>query len=124
MGLGGANGSIVEGLRVFQCFILGISANGIVKGNTVVGCDDGANAGTGIFAMGIAIGNSASGNRVAGIMIGQGSTVIGNTSTENDNEGLDVFCPSNVTDNTAVNNVGPNLLLNGNGCNNTNNVAP
>jgi hypothetical protein len=31
---------------------------------------------------------------------------------------------SNVTDNTAVNNRLANLLLNGEACNNTNNVAP
>ena len=37
--------------------------------------------------------------------------------------GISVQCPSNVTDNTAVNN-GTNLFLQGDGCNNTNNVAP
>jgi hypothetical protein len=65
--------------------------------------------------------------RVIGISVGQGSTVIGNTATNNLDlgPGISVDCPSNVTDNTAVNN-GPNgnLVLNGNGCNNTNNVAP
>jgi hypothetical protein len=43
--------------------------------------------------------------------------------------GLEVGCPSNVTDNTAVDNgASPagalNLELIGHGCNNTNNVAP
>jgi hypothetical protein len=59
--------------------------------------------------------------------IGQGSTVIGNTVTKTGvapGTGLFVSCPSNVTNNTAVNNLGANLVLNGSGCNNTNNVAP
>jgi hypothetical protein len=58
-----------------------------------------------------------------GLDIGQGSTVIGNTSSMNF-AGIRVACPSNVTDNTAVNNPNGNLMLEGNGCNNTNNVAP
>ena len=63
------------------------------------------------------------------MQIGEGSTVIGNTATQNgygSEQGVGIFveCPSNVTDNTAVNNVGVNLVLNGTGCNNTNNVAP
>ena len=37
--------------------------------------------------------------------------------------GIVVDCPSNVTDNTAINNPERNLIL-GEGCNNTNNVAP
>jgi hypothetical protein len=52
-----------------------------------------------------------------------GSTlVVGNTVT-GALIGLSVSCPSNVTDNTAVTNA-TNLVLNGDGCNNTNNVAP
>jgi hypothetical protein len=35
-----------------------------------------------------------------------------------------VSCPSNVTDNTAINNAAKNLVLNGTGRNNTNNAAP
>ena len=61
------------------------------------------------------------------MVIGTGSTVIGNTVTNTqafNHVGLFVDCPSNVTNNTAVNNNGGNLTLNGNGCNNTNNVAP
>ena len=61
------------------------------------------------------------------MQVGQGSTVIGNTVTDTNDLpgiGLLVSCPSNVTNNTAVNNPGGNLVLNGNGCNNTNNVAP
>ena len=56
--------------------------------------------------------------------VGQGSTVIGNTVTDTTGIGLFVSCPSNVTNNTPVNNAGGNLVLNGDGCNNTNNVAP
>ncbi len=70
-------------------------------------------------------GNYAFGNRSTGMVVGQGSTVIGNTVTDTfESTGLFVNCPSNVTNNTAVNNQGENLVLNGNGCNNTNNVAP
>jgi hypothetical protein len=63
--------------------------------------------------------------------IGLGSTVIGNTAVNNGSVelpdggfGITVDCPSNVTDNTAVGNPRGNLVLNGSGCNNTNNVAP
>jgi hypothetical protein len=49
--------------------------------------------------------------------------VIGNTANDND-LGLGVDCPSNVTDNTATGNVDKNLQLNGKGCKTTNNVAP
>jgi hypothetical protein len=60
-----------------------------------------------------------------GFGVGQGSTVIGNTASNNLGFGFVVTCPSNVTDNTAVNNNGQrNLVLFGEGCNNTNNVAP
>ena len=77
----------------------------------------------GIQAIGTVTGNSVSGNGFIGIVVGQGSTVIGNTATNNGESGISVTCPSNVTDNTAVNN-GTNLVLNGTGCNDTNNVAP
>jgi len=115
-----ANGSIVEGLRVsgFEETGDGIIARGIVKGNTVSGTFH-----NGIQATGTVTGNYATGNGFTGIVVGQGSTVIGNTATDNGESGISVTCPSNVTDNTAVNN-GTNLVLNGNGCNNTNNVAP
>ena len=126
----GGDGSIVEGLRVFggpAFSSLGIAATGIVKGNTVVriASGDGGPA-VGISATGIITGNYAFDNRIAGLEIGQGSTVIGNTASSTFGEavGIEVSCPSNVTDNTAVNNPRGNLLLEGNGCNNTNNVAP
>ena len=81
--------------------------------------------GVGISATGIVTGNFVSENG-RGMDIGSGSTVIGNSAAGNRVEGITVDCPSNVTDNTAVNTLfgGPNLTLNGNGCNNTNNVAP
>jgi hypothetical protein len=117
--LGSADGSIVEGLRVFGPSLgEGIIAKGIVKGNTASGFRD-----FGITATGTVTGNYASGNRF-GISAGQGSTVIGNTVTGNAILGLSVSCPSNVTDNTAVNNNEINLVLNGEGCHNEDNVAP
>jgi hypothetical protein len=122
----GGDDSIVEGLRVHGGdgpTELGIGATGIVRGNTVDGIFGFPGGGIGISATGIVTGNYATNNRIAGIGIGQGSTVIGNTSTHNGLFGILVDCPSNVTDNTAVNN-NANLMLNGDGCNNTNNVAP
>ena len=84
-------------------------------------------SGRGIVASGVVTGNSVSDSGATGMAIGQGSTVIGNTAEGNRVFGFDVICPSNVTDNTALNNgslIGGNLRLNGNGCTNTNNVAP
>jgi hypothetical protein len=106
--------SIVEGLRVSGG---GIIAVGIVRGNVV------RNAATGILGGGIVTGNYAVANGV-GLDIDPGSTVIGNLADDNTSFGIRVSCPSNVTDNTAANNPQGNLVLNGNGCNNTNNVAP
>jgi len=129
--LGG--GSIVEGLRLsgnYEPFATGISAAGIVKGNTVVGFVGIRGSGVGIGATGIITGNFVEGNG-SGMAIGLGSTVIGNTAVNNGSVelpdggfGITVDCPSNVTDNTAVGNPRGNLVLNGSGCNNTNNVAP
>ena len=127
----GGDGSIVEGLRVFgsgcPCFA-GILANGIVRGNTVLNVAGfPGEEGVGITATGIITGNYAVGSRGAQYEIGQGSTVIGNTAVGGPvlvTVGFLVQCPSNVTDNTAINNERSNLVLNGNGCNNTNNVAP
>ena len=123
--LGSADFSVVEGLRVdcgFPTFSIGtgIVARGIVKGNTV-----GASVGTcntGIVATGTVTGNYAV-NSLTGIKIGQGSTVIGNTATHNTEFGIVADCPSNLTDNTAVNN-GTNLVLNGDGCRSEDNLAP
>jgi hypothetical protein len=129
--LGSANGSIVEGLRVFGVPPVGIIANGIVKGNIVVGAGIGAGAGPAVITTGIVTGNYVTGSRKTGIFIGEGSTVIGNTATNNLGTGIEVSCPSNVTDNTAVNNGGAvpppnntNLLLHGDGCHSEDNVAP
>jgi hypothetical protein len=129
--LGG--GSIVEGLRLSgnnEPFATGISAAGIVKGNTVVGFVGIRGSGVGIGATGIITGNFVEGNGL-GMAIGLGSTVIGNTAVNNGSVelprgglGITVDCPSNVTDNTAVGNPRGNLVLNGTGCNDTNNVAP
>jgi parallel beta-helix repeat protein len=137
--LSSAEGSIVEGLQVFRGFVNGIIASGIVRGNTasetlvgngisatgiVAGNYVSGNREIGISATGTVTGNIARGNLRQGIVAGQGSTVIGNTATDNEMVGIVADCPSNVTDNTAINNPERNLILNGEGCNNTNNVAP
>jgi hypothetical protein len=114
--------SIVEGLRVFggcgrPCGT-GILATGVVKGNTVSGT-----AATGIAATGVITGNYVFGAGDVGIAVGEGSTVIGNTANQNLIAGFTVSCPSNLTDNTAVNN-GHNLVLNGDGCHSEDNLAP
>jgi hypothetical protein len=130
--LGAADGSIVEGLRVFGGVPseVGISAKGIVRGNTVVGIFAQHGLGTGISATGTVTGNYVTGSG-SGIAVGQGSTVIGNTATDNPGApgnplggfGIVAVCPSNLTDNTAVNNK-TNLVLNGDGCHSEDNVAP
>jgi hypothetical protein len=122
----GGDGSTVEGLRVSDLIGgVGIFATGIVRGNTAVGIvGPGPGNGTGISATGVVAGNYVSGNRGLGIFAEQGSTVIGNTATNTlMGSGIVANCPSNVIDNTATGNAG-NLVLNGTGCNNTNNVAP
>jgi hypothetical protein len=80
---------------------------------------------TGIFVeeAGVITGNQAAGNKIGIDVKGTGSTLIGNITDGNSEIGLRVGCASNLTQNTAVGN-GTNLVLNGNGCNNTNNVAP
>jgi hypothetical protein len=118
-----ADGSIVEGLRVYGGSALGIAASGVVKGNSVFEVGGGPGAGTGIFATGVVTGNYAAGNRLIGIDVGQGSTVIGNTANGNF-IGIRVACPANLTDNTAVNNLLENLELGGEGCHNEDNLAP
>jgi hypothetical protein len=112
--LGG--GSIVEGLRVFGSKA-GIAAQGIVRGNTVDVSD------LGIIATGTVTGNDVGASDGVGIQIHPGSTVIGNTATNSLLIGIFAVCPSNLIDNTAVNN-GKNLVLNGDGCHNEDNVAP
>jgi hypothetical protein len=120
------DGSIVEGIHVSRLGVvgLGISARGIVRGNTAVQIEGIPGNGVGISAAGLIAGNYVSDTRSTGIEAGQGSTVIGNTSA-NSERGIVVDCPANVTDNTATGTF-PNLalVLNGTGCNNTNNVAP
>jgi hypothetical protein len=94
-GVGISDFGTVAGNRVINCGGDGINAVGVVSGNTV------ESNGTGIFIQGLAIGNSAIGNGV----------------------GISATCPSNVTDNVAINN-GKNLVLSGAGCKTKNNVAP
>jgi parallel beta-helix repeat protein len=138
-----ADGSIVEGVHALLVSLVpgaGILAHGIVRGNTFVGPPHGAGVGisafgvvtdnyvsglsegTGIVASGTVRGNTAMNNAI-GIVVSAGSTAIGNTATGNRDAGIKADCPSNLTDNTAVNN-GTNLVLNGEGCHNEDNVAP
>jgi hypothetical protein len=98
----GLGPQIVDGLRVRGAGSEGILAEGIVKGNTVTGV-----GGIGIVARGTVTGNYAATNG-DGFDIASGSTVIGNTAIDNRRFGFEVGCPSNLTDNTAVNN-GTNL---------------
>ena len=142
--IGGTDGAIVEGLRIFGTAggtagldgilvrgavvrgnsvvcgagpAIGIRVvNGSVTGNVVEGCEDGID----VFG-GVVSGNSVASGSGTGISIEAG-TAIGNTVAEY-GVGIAAICPSNVTDNTAAGN-GRNLVLNGTGCNNTNNAAP
>jgi hypothetical protein len=120
--LGNSDGSVIEGLRVVGTAgadnTFGIIASGIVKGNTVINFEEG------FSVTGTVTGNYAASNSDVGFDVRAGSTVIGNTATGGSRFGFFVSCPSNLTDNTAVNNAVGNLMLNGAGCNNSNNVAP
>jgi hypothetical protein len=118
----GTEGSVVEGLRVFGGSgrrTYGIFARGIIRNNAVISII----GGEGIAGFGTVTGNYTANNGI-GLSLDQGSTVIGNTAWNNAEGGISVGCPSNVTSNTAVGNVTSNLTLIGEGCNNTNNVAP
>jgi hypothetical protein len=94
-------------------------ADGIVSDNLVV-----AN-GTGIKVeeAGVITRNEVSGNNIGMDLTGTGNTVVANVVDGNSQIGLRVGCPSNLTQNTAVGN-GRNLVLNGTGCRNDDNVAP
>jgi hypothetical protein len=89
--------------------------NASVTGNVVEACEDGIDAFDGVVS-----GNNVTGGSGTGITIE--GTAIGNTVTGY-GVGIAATCPSNLTDNTAVNN-GTNLVLNGAGCHNEDNVAP
>ena len=131
--LGSVTGSLVEKLWVFNFIPIitatrgptGIIASGIVRSNAVFGPLTTFPVATGISATGTLTGNYVTGN-ATGMLIGRGSTVIGNTATDNRLFGFFVTCPSNVTDNTALNNSDGNLVLETarGSCNTTNNVAP
>jgi hypothetical protein len=130
-----AQGSIVEGLRVFGSTLDGIHAFGIARGNTVAD-----NHSFGLLVFGTVTGNYAAGNDIGiaggwtvtgntavrnrlGTSLSAGSTVIGNAAFNNTQIGFSVDCPSNLTDNTAIDNP-TNLTLNGTTCHNEDNVAP
>jgi hypothetical protein len=117
--------SIVEGIRVSGTgpnTSSGIIANGIVKGNVVSGMQTGIQSITGTIT------DNYVENFFDGILAQAGSTLIGNTVINNIpatgyTTGLVVTCPSNVINNTATGSTN-NLFMIGDGCNNTNNVAP
>jgi hypothetical protein len=58
------------------------------------------------------------------ILVLNGSTASGNTAAENRGIGIDVVCPSNVIGNTAIFSTEQNLVLAGEGCNTSQNLAP
>jgi len=100
----------------------GIIAQGIVKGNVVSGMSIGIQSITGTIT------DNYIENFTDGILAQAGSTLIGNTVINNIpatgyTTGLVVTCPSNVINNTATGSTN-NLFMIGDGCNNTNNVAP
>jgi hypothetical protein len=111
------DGSIVEGLRTSGGGIDSCGNNpggkGGVSRSRVAPHD----------SIGNVTGNYVSGMVGGGIEVGPGSTVIGNTSINNGGFGITADCPANLTDNTSINNH-PNLVLNGKGCLNKDNVAP
>jgi hypothetical protein len=148
--IGGTDGAIVEGLRIFGVEGGTVGLNGIqvrgavVRGNTVVcgfgpgigiravtssvtgnvitACEDGINVFGGVVSGNTVTSGSGSGT---GIAIDE-STAIGNTVTGY-GVGISATCPSNLTDNTAVEN-GTNLVLNtipnGSPCHSEDNLAP
>jgi parallel beta-helix repeat protein len=140
------DGTIVEKVRVFgNDSGITVLGTGIVRDNIAQG-----NGGCGICGdVGIVTGNIARDNGSFGIRFGQGilkgnfvtnnadgivitsegSTVSGNTAIANNllagnHTGISVTCPANVIGNTATTNRGGNLVPNGQGCNNTENLAP
>jgi hypothetical protein len=87
-------------------------------------------SGIGIFASegsSIITGNISRDHEGSGIRAGEGSTVNGNTVQGNGGSGISVQCPSAVIGNTATSNGSsfgdPNLLLDGAGCLDVNNVV-
>ena len=133
---------LVEQMFVLDNSDTGVSVNemAVVKDSVFSGNGDGINVGSRSLITGndsshntssgivvstgsTVIGNTAGVNGNNGIVVLNGSTVVNNTVQVNDNFGLAVTCPSNVSGNTATNN-GTNLLLQSEGCNNVNNLAP
>src|SRR5207249_984218 len=116
---------------------IGISAVGIVRDNvaegnrsegifstgTVTGNFAFSN-GTGLVGDGTVSGNFVQGNKEVGLSVGEGSIATDNTARFNESVGISVACPSNLIGNTATDNPGGNLILNVQGCTNTNNLAP
>lgn len=69
-------------------------------------------------------GNTIWANIGTGLSASSGSTIIGNTVLDTTGVGMSVTCPANVLQNSATTNSSGNLVLNGEGCNAAQNVAP
>jgi hypothetical protein len=69
------------------------------------------------------IGNNASLNGTGGFVVEDESLVVNNSANLNFGPGFDIICPTNVLENTAVENL-PNLQLFGTTCNSQHNLAP
>jgi hypothetical protein len=118
-------GIIATGTIINNVVNAGNDATGIMAGQfSVVTGNTVSNVGFGIFGGSAVIsGNSVGDNSRTGISAEAGSTLIGNSVRRNAQSGFDVACPSNLTDNTAVEN-GTNIVLEGDGCHTEDNVAP
>ena len=125
------SGAIVEELRVFNNRNGMVVSNGIVKNNVasanlltgiaangvVIGNDADLNGSDGIQVTGSAHDNNATYNGSVGISAHAGSTLVGNTATNN-GIGIEVFCPANLSNNIAIENSNTNLVLLGPSCTN------
>ena len=64
----------------------------------------------------------AIGNHSFGVDVGAGSTVRDSVFSGNTNGGINAVCPSNIINNTATADTGPDITADG-GCNRDNNVT-
>lgn len=95
-------------------------ATSVVRANGNSAQSSGISAGPGSTITG----NTIWANIGTGLSASSGSTIMGNTVLDTTGVGMLVTCPANVVHNSATANSGGNLLLNGEGCNTVQNVAP
>jgi parallel beta-helix repeat protein len=144
IGLAKTTGAVVEEMRVFKTgFGVSVGRSSLFRFNVVSGNapktsdvaviigESSLVAGNVVsekaFGLDVFDGSTVTGNTVSentkwGLFTGRHSTVSNNTASTNVFEGLGVGCPSNIVANTAVGN-GTNLLS-GPGCNDVDNLAP